>query len=511
MSQAKPSRSWSTRGGPALLCFLLGVVYLWYISIGTWTHLSQTSTYYYRILAEAFLSGSPALKEAPDPRLLDLSNPYSVQARADIPYMLDAALYKGKYYLYYGPIPALFLAGFMSVFGSGFSDGYVVFASALGALLFSALLLIRIWRNWFDHLPISLLYLSIALIGLTHPIPWMLNTARIYDAAVLAGAALLLAGLYFALDALAGYPAKPMELALASLLWGLAIGTRLSLAGSIALFFGIIVLRLLTRKRTASTKKTLINLSAFVLPIAVCLFALGWYNYIRFGSPLELGYRYTLIIYQGVDLSKTLSVFNPHFFLANLYNYLLNPISVSPTFPFVQTIHGNRSLYAWLARTNSGYVHQDVAGMLLATPFVLFFGFICYQAAHRIIHSPIPRIRTYFSLLSSDEPNAEFVAMTLGIGSVTNLVPLLFFYVNSMRYVVDFLPLLAIAAIIGAWALYARYQGIAWAGSLIRTAFTLTAGYSIILSLLLAISGDANRFQTMNPDLFEKLSHLFGG
>lgn len=507
----KPARPLWTTGIPALICIALGIVYLWYSSIGTWTHLSQTSTYYYRMLADAFLKGSPSLEVQPDPRLLDLSNPYSAQARDDIPYLMDASLYKGKYYLYYGPVPALFEAGFIFLFGGGFSDGYVVFASSLGALIFSTLILCKVWRKWFNHLPIHLLYVSIALVGLIHPIPWMLNTARIYEAAVLSASALLVSGVYFAFDTLAGNRSSPLRLAMSSLLWGLALGTRFSQIGAVAVFGGIVMFRLIAGWRTAKWGRgALVSLATFVAPIGTIILVLGWYNYIRFGSPLELGYRYQLLVHQGVNLSKILDVFNPSFFLPNVYNYLLNPFGVSSSFPFVKTVRGSHSLYLQLRNGGGGYVTLPVSGILLTSPFVLFFGWIGYHTVRQLLKNRPPLLKAIRLHALSKQPSAQSLAIALGAGSVFNLALLLFFYATSARYELDFLLLLAIAAVVSAWALYTRYQDIAWGRRLIASLITISAGYSIVLSLFLAISGETNRFQVMNPALFEQMSHLFG-
>jgi hypothetical protein len=64
--------------------------------------------HHYEYLAEGFLRGHTYLPVEPDPRLLQLSDPYDPVANR--PYRLwDASLYHGRYYLYYGPAPAITL------------------------------------------------------------------------------------------------------------------------------------------------------------------------------------------------------------------------------------------------------------------------------------------------------------------------------------------------------------------------------------------------------------------
>ena len=60
---------------------------------------------YYNLLVAGFLDGSTAMKASVDPGLL--SPDAEVRNKAN--YLLDANLYQGKYYLYYGVTPAVTL------------------------------------------------------------------------------------------------------------------------------------------------------------------------------------------------------------------------------------------------------------------------------------------------------------------------------------------------------------------------------------------------------------------
>ena len=58
---------------------------------------------YYNLLVEGFQHGHLSMNATVSPELLS-ENPV---VRAHAPYLLDAALYQGKYYLYYGVTPAV--------------------------------------------------------------------------------------------------------------------------------------------------------------------------------------------------------------------------------------------------------------------------------------------------------------------------------------------------------------------------------------------------------------------
>src|SRR3984893_16414151 len=90
------------------LCAII-LIYIWVVTAGTITSWPVYTTNYYDMLADAFLHGQTHLLVEPDPRLLELPDPYD--PIANMRYRLhDLSLYQGKYYLYWGPVPGLLLA-----------------------------------------------------------------------------------------------------------------------------------------------------------------------------------------------------------------------------------------------------------------------------------------------------------------------------------------------------------------------------------------------------------------
>ena len=66
----------------------------------------------YAVLADAILAGEVSIEGLPvDPKLLEMANPYSPleRSRLGVHYFHDFAFYGGKYYVYFGIIPALLL------------------------------------------------------------------------------------------------------------------------------------------------------------------------------------------------------------------------------------------------------------------------------------------------------------------------------------------------------------------------------------------------------------------
>ena len=61
---------------------------------------------YYNLLVDGFRHGHLYLPVKPEPELLALENPYDPVANAAYR-LLDPSLYNGRYYLYFGPVPAV--------------------------------------------------------------------------------------------------------------------------------------------------------------------------------------------------------------------------------------------------------------------------------------------------------------------------------------------------------------------------------------------------------------------
>ncbi len=151
------------------------LIYIFFVSVGTWTKW-PTTTDFYAQLAKAFDRGQVSLLTKPDPSILALQNPYQYdELRKKATYIWDVSLYNGKYYIYWGPAPAVIMAiaGLFHPIKAG--DQYVVFASACGLFFVNILLLFRLWKRFFSDLPAWAFEIIIVFVGLVSPLLWSLN------------------------------------------------------------------------------------------------------------------------------------------------------------------------------------------------------------------------------------------------------------------------------------------------------------------------------------------------
>lgn len=475
---------------------LVLLAYTWFVSLGTWTHWPLLTDYYDQ-LAGAFAHGSLALEQQVAPEVLALAHPYSPAGRGDVSVPLDFSLYNGKYYLYFGPVPALPLALLKLVGAGQIGDQFLVFAFIAGIALLQALFLVRLRRFFFPDIPDWLLTVSILFSGLISPFTWMLTEARIYEAAGVAGQFFLLAGCYFILVALTADSHQLVSLFFAGLAWALSIGSRLSQAVPIGLLVLLIAMALLvTGIRAGSWSKALRQLIALGLPLAVGFALLGWYNWARFGSVFETGFTYELTT---TNFQKHDEIFSAVYVLPNAYNYLITPPQLDARFPFLDPVRGRGELHFPFLDLPRIYHSRAMTGILASVPFVVF--------AILAILPLLPSRKR--SVVAAQPPFAErtfkWVTVGLWIAFLAGLAVILSYFYVVTRFVIDFTPSLILLSIMGFWLGYEALRsrpGLRRAYLVLGLALMLS---SVVISNLLVFSMHSAAFQANNPPLWNLL------
>jgi len=178
------------------ICIVL--VYIFFATSGLMFDLPPTSNVY-GFLADSLSQGRLDLLIDPPPELSLIGNPYDPDQREGIDVYMDASYYKGRYYAYWGPAPAVLAAVLLAVSHHPVDDPLIVLGATFVSFLLATLIILRLRRLHFPRLPSWLLMGAIIVAGLAHPILWNLSSPAIYEAAIASGQAFLLGGLYFAL------------------------------------------------------------------------------------------------------------------------------------------------------------------------------------------------------------------------------------------------------------------------------------------------------------------------
>ncbi len=476
-----------------LSILLVAIVYVWFVSYGKW-HSWKTNTAWYDQLAVSFQHGQLSLGVKPSPALLALHNPYDPGERKPLgysKYVGDLSLYKGKYYLYFGPAPVL-IDLVLNPFVSGeIGDQYSTFIFFIGIFMLQSLLILRLRKRFFSEMPPWIVLLCIIFVGLASPAAWMLSEASAYTSAIAGGQFFFLAGLYAVFNALDRDTVANKWLIIAGILFALSLGSRLTQIFSVGWIVLLVVLFILLNNReNKSLSKLLISPVSLTLPVLVGLGLLSWYNWARFGSPFETGLYYQL---SGMFIQKYYQyVFSIRYVLPNLYDYLFMRPKVVGAFPWLipPTDYGiaRFSFLEIPPLRNQGVV----TGILFNTPFVIY---ACIPIFSWFIQKK-------FSKGSADIDRSAFtykqVSVSLFGSFLFGFAPLVAFFWVETRYMEDFLPSLFLLSVLGFW------QGDQAVASQIplrriyRIIGVVLIVASIIIGTLLAITINAHEFHVFD-------------
>lgn len=464
------------------------LVYIWFVSSGTWTNW-VSPTRYYADLVRGFQRGKLFIPDEPDPRLAELLNPYDPSERAGTDAPIDITYYKGRYYLYWGPVPALILLAIRPIVYGRVGDLQLVFGFVCGIFLAQFFIIIFIWDRFFCRHPKWMLALSIVLAGVAGPVLFMLNNfrgARIYEASISGGQFFLMGGLLFIFIALGRKLPSNWDLFLAGIFFALAIGSRLSLFIPIGVITAISAFWILKSNINLSQKAS--NLFVLGFPLFFCFVCLGWYNWARFGSITESGLYYQLA---GGYIQKNYpDLIKPIYIVQNLYNYLLSPFRIETQFPFAHVEYGNSKAIFSSYRLPSLYNSQQITGLFYIAPFVVFsvipplaLLFPCFKKA------------TVTSIENdSDTYTYKWIILVLSASFLSAFGFLTLFFWAAMRYIEDFMPSLVILSVIGFWQGYQIFTDKPALKKYFISFGLALAIISIVMSSLIAISINDLRF-----------------
>lgn len=454
---------------PAFL--FISLFSIWYISAGLFPHFPAVDNEY-NDLAEAFLRGQAHLLEAPNPQLMELQDPYDASQRT-VPYRWDATYFNGKYYLYWGPVPAVVMALAWALTGSPLPGWLPAWFALLAAGLFLWAILLKLQTQFFPESPAfsSGLFLLLGCFNL--PMLFLLGRPIIYETSIAFGQMFLLAGLYAWLAAYLS-DHHPGAYFAAGLCWGLAVCSRYNLLLAACVFLGFSYWAL------QSTPGKLNRKMALTLPFLACLAALGYYNAIRFGNPLESGFRYQLSIpeVQGVSYSA-------EYIPSNLFAYLAYPQLTSARFPFViSTLPAGRP------------VDEVTAGLFASLPgvWLLPIGLLInFRLGLR--REPAPTTA-----------NVRLVILMIAMACSIQFLFLLGFFFSAMRYVADFLPLMMVCIAALFWRADSLLPVKRYTRFLLWFAVSVFTAWTALLAFFGSFDIPPRMFAEANPALYASLA-----
>ena len=290
----------------------------------------------YAELARALANGNTYLEEEPPQWLQEMSDPYDKGARDELQketgeeYLFDVAYYDGHYYVYFGIVPCLiFYLPFYLVTGQNFPTAIGILIMCMLFVLGCTALLDRFARYHFKRVSLGLfLLLQIPLVfcsGVQH----LIKFPTFYSMPIMCALALSVWGLYLWLRGRASE--RPCGWYLAgSVCMALVLGCRPQLMVFSLVAFPLFWRKYITDKRIC-TRRGALEFACLIAPYFVAAAGVCFYNYVRFGSPLNFGANYNLTVNDMTKRGMNLGRLAPA-----LFAYFLQMPNVTGVFPFVQ-------------------------------------------------------------------------------------------------------------------------------------------------------------------------------
>jgi hypothetical protein len=415
-----------------ILLVPMAALEVWAMSVSIdyqWSRFGQR----YSELADGFLHGRLSLRMKPNPDLLSLPDPYDPKANWTLREQ-DLTLFGRKYYLYWGPVPALGTAAVcwpLRIRRPMIGDQWLTFLFMVGTVGLAMRLIFDVRQRLFPKQCLSTAVMAAISLGMGTPLLYLMTRAFVWETAIVSGQLFLLAGLWFAWLGMSGSRPRNWPFLLAGMCWALAIGSRLSLPPAVA------VVSLITIWQLRATPRPMPAICGLLAPLAAGAALLAWYNFARFGSVTEFGWRYQLAgqNQHAMSVSDAFSLGNV---IPNLCGYLLNPPHWTNGFPFLKITGAT-----WLTRPfhlSRDYVIEPFIGLVWSQPFLAlaFPALTCRRHGDRLL---------------------SWLVLSLAAAGLLGFIPALTMPANVNRYLMDLLPSATILAAVGYWQLLERLEG----------------------------------------------------
>ncbi len=335
----------------------------------------------YDHVANALLAGELSLDLPVPESLKELENPYDASARSQALsawgdyYYMDYAYYNGEYYSYFGVLPALTMyVPYKAVTGLDLRTDRAVSALSGLYVISANVLLVCIAARKARQVSIGSIALASLSFTMCSGLLYLAFLPQLYSVPILMGLSCVFIGLscwIMSQRASGGY--RVSLLAAGGLLVALSMDCRPQYILSALLAFPIFWDGI-TKERLFFSRKGLANTLAVMLPFIVVAIPTMWYNFARFGSPLDFGAAYNLtgsdMTSRGIVLARTVPA---------LIQYLLQLPFVSAQYPFFHAVD--------MSVDYQGYWFYEpfLGGFLPFAPVVLtLFLYPCWRRRHEL-------------------------------------------------------------------------------------------------------------------------------
>lgn len=436
-------------------------------------YLEEENDIYNKYLVDAILEGKTSINIEPSEELKNLENPYDPTQREEMEYSFDTAYYDGKYYVYFGIVPAIILfVPFKLITGTYLSTIEGTFLFVILSVIASTILIIQIYKRWFKKVPFNLLFLFIIAGCFSGLYIW--NTWRmwVYELVLMAGYFFVQLGLICILKATKDKENVNLKYVFLSCLsMALAVGCRPTLVLASIILIPFLYQILKQAYGNKSLKKTFISI---IVPYIIVAIPLMIYNYARFGNIFEFGAKYQLTIVDVTNLSERYKDIPK-----GLYQYLIQPPHLKEEFLYMSID------YSTEGNTDNYYNGGIVCGILFLNLTII--GCIFWYKYYKKVKDPI----------------LKGMMITLPIVGIVMCVLTVYMGGTVQRYAVDFFWMFSILAMIIWFLMYENAEKERTKKVIIITVLLLI-GISILINFFgTFLNSEYNYLEKFYPEVFQ--------
>ena len=327
----------------------------------------------YQDLARSLAKGQVYLDIEPSKEIKSMKNPYDYYYRQKLidednaAFEWDRAYYNEKYYVYFGIVPEVtsYLPYYLLT-GDNLPNYTVIYITCILSMIGIFFLLKEIVRKYFPNTSFLLFLILYVFMTFGCGLFNILGYATLYNVPIAYALMFTFWGLYFFISSIKENKISKLRILLGALCMALVAGCRPQLlVGSflvIPIFWDEVF-----KKRTLFSKKSIGATLCFVIPYIIVASLLMYYNYIRFGSVFDFGANYNItsndMTRRGMHLGRV---------GLGIFSYLLQPISLVATFPFLTSVSLSTN---YMGTT----ISETLFGGLLAYTPLLILGILFFK------------------------------------------------------------------------------------------------------------------------------------
>ena len=442
----------------------------------------KETDYYATDFVDALSNGKVYLEKAPSEELTSLENPYDTTQRNENSlkrgkdYIWDSSYYNGKYYSYFGILPALILmVPYHLLTGKYMLVHFAILIFSLLTIWSLKELVINIFERYFKNTPFKIMIFSMIILLFGSQILILNGRPKFYELAVISGLFFATAGINFLFMGIKQKDIKYKYIFLSSLFLSLSVACRPTM-----LFTSLIALPVFIKifiKKFKEKRNIGKSIASICIPYILIGSLLMYYNYIRFNSIFEFGASYQLTVNDMSNLKNRVMTIGTGI-ICNLFGIP----SFTSSFPFIETNQNVLPFYGYY------YIEDMIGGLFILTP-------ICFA---------IFSLRKLWK--KSENKEVCYAILTFSVIGLILCIASIMMAGSLQRYLIDYGWMLIIAGIMSFVELrnvYKTDEG----KHLLDKILKILVVYIVIINLCAGIHAEKNYFKHYSPERFYKLRY----